>query len=35
MNIAFFSSLVPRQILRQRLTDKSVITAICEPLFSV
>ena len=26
---------VPRRALRQRLTDKRVISAVCEPLFGV
>ena len=32
--VGFFSNLVPRE-LKQRLTDKRVISAVCEPLFSV
>ena len=32
---AFFSSLDSRRALRQRLTNRRVISAVCEPLFSV
>ena len=31
----FFSSLDSRRALRQRLTNRRVISAVCEPLFSV
>ena len=33
--VGFFSSLISRLGIKQRLTDGSVIGTVCEPLFSV